>query len=245
MQGAVHIGTSGWHYKHWLGSFYPAELPTREMLKFYTQHFSTVELNNTFYNLPKPSAFETWREKTPESFLFAVKGSRFITHMKKLKDPDSSTQKFFDGVERLGPKLGPILFQLPPRWNLNIERLAQFLESLPREHRYVFEFRDASWLVQEVYVLLREHKAAFCIHDLAGEQSPLEITADFTYIRFHGPGKAKYAGSYSTSQLKEWAKRIGEWRRELSEVYVYFNNDIGGHAVNNARQLAESLAISV
>jgi uncharacterized protein YecE (DUF72 family) len=245
VQGAVHIGTSGWHYKHWLGSFYPAELPTREMLKFYSQHFSTVELNNTFYNLPKPSAFDTWRETTPKNFLFAVKGSRFITHMKKLKDPDSSTKKFFDGIDRLGPKLGPILFQLPPRWNLNLDRLAEFLESLPREHRYVFEFRDASWLVQEVYDLLREHKAAFCIHDLAGEQTPLEITADFTYIRFHGPGRAKYAGSYSDSQLKEWSGRIGEWTRELSQVYVYFNNDIGGHAVNNAKQLAESLAISV
>lgn len=244
MRGNVYIGTSGWHYKHWFGLFYPDKLPAKEMLSFYAQHFSTVELNNTFYNLPAASTFEMWRETSPVNFTFAVKGSRFITHMKKLKDPRSSTAKFFAGVEILGEKLGPILFQLPPRWNLNIERLAEFLESLPKEHLYVFEFRDPSWLVREVFELLRKHNAAFCIHDLAGEQTPLEITSDFTYIRFHGPGKAKYAGSYSPAQLKEWADRIGRWRRELSGVYVYFNNDIGGHAFRNAKQLTELVTTS-
>jgi uncharacterized protein YecE (DUF72 family) len=241
MAGKVHIGTSGWHYKGWVGLFYPEKLPAKEMMSFYAQHFDTVEVNNTFYHLPSATTFDSWRDNSPENFLFAVKGSRFITHMKKLKAPGTSTRKFFLGAERLEQKLGPILFQLPPHWRLNLERLAEFLEALPREHQYVFEFRDLSWLVPEVYELLRKHDAAFCIHDLSAQQTPLEITADFTYIRFHGPGTAKYAGSYSSQTLRNWAKRIDEWRKELLTVYVYFNNDIGGCAVRNARQLRQLL----
>lgn len=237
--GRVFIGTSGWHYKHWLGLFYPEKFPINQMLAFYAQHFDTVELNNTFYHLPLPSSFDKWRESTPRDFVFAVKGSRFITHMKKLKDPESSTQKFFDGAERLEGKLGPILFQLPPRWKLNVERLKQFLESLPSGHRYVFEFRDESWLVKEAFDVLRQFNAAFCIHDLANMRTPLEITANFTYIRFHGPGEAKYQGSYSNRELQEWAERISDWRSELKGIHVYFNNDIGGHAVWNAQALRE------
>jgi len=195
MTGIVRIGTSGWHYKHWLGLFYPAKLVAKEMFRFYALHFNTVELNNTFYRLPGLETFESWRDNSPDGFLFAVKASRFITHMKKLKDPESSTLKFFDGVERLADKLGPILIQLPPRWRVDTERLREFLEVLPKEHRYAIEIRDESWLVKEVYYVLREFNAAFCIHDLGHMQTPLEITADFTYIRFHGPGAAKYRGS--------------------------------------------------
>jgi uncharacterized protein YecE (DUF72 family) len=239
MRGKVFIGTSGWHYKHWLGLFYPQKFPADQMLEFYTKHFDTVELNNSFYHLPLSSSFDNWRESTPRGFVFAVKASRFITHMKKLKDPRASTQKFFDGAERLGRKLGPILFQLPPNWKLNLERLEEFLKSLPPGHRYVFEFRDESWLVKDAFELLRKFNAAFCIHDLANMRTPLEITADFTYIRFHGPGQAKYQGSYTNRELKEWAKRITNWRSQLKAVYVYFNNDIGGHAVWNAQTLKE------
>lgn len=237
--GKVHIGTSGWHYKHWLGLFYPEKLPAREMFSFYSRHFDTVEINNSFYRLPENSTFESWRENSPKDFVFAVKASRFITHMKKLKEPKSSTARFLTATEHLSEKLGPILFQLPPRWHLNAERLAEFLESLPKDHKYAFEFREESWFVPEVYQLLRDHDAAFCIHDLGGKQTPLEITADFTFIRFHGPGEAKYSGSYSNERLREWAKRIKKWRRELSGVFVYFNNDIGGHAVVNAKELKE------
>ncbi|PWT94960.1 MAG: DUF72 domain-containing protein [Blastocatellia bacterium] len=239
MAGRVLIGTSGWHYKHWLGVFYPPNFPTDQMLKFFSRHFDTVELNNTFYHLPRPTSFDMWRDSTPSRFVFAAKGSRFITHMKKLKDPETALAKFFYGPERLGKKLGPVLFQLPPRWKVDTERLNEFLQSLPKEHKYVFEFRDKSWLRNEVYEQLRQFNAALCIHDLGGKQTPLEITANFSYVRFHGPGEAKYAGSYSSSSLKTWSKRVRDWRRELKEIYVYFNNDIGGHAVENAKELKE------
>jgi len=239
MVGKVHIGTSGWYYKHWLGVFYPKKFPAQDMLTFYAQHFDTVEINNSFYHLPANSTFEAWRENAPEKFLFAVKGSRFITHMKKLKDPESSTAKFFQGAERLQEKLGPILFQLPPRWHLNSQRLAAFLETLPKEHKYSFEFRDSSWHIAQVYDLLRKHNCAFCIYDLAGAETPLEVTAAFTYIRLHGPTESRYAGSYPTQTLTKWARRIEAWQKSLSDVYVYFNNDVGGHAVENAKKQEE------
>ncbi|HEU4795342.1 MAG TPA: DUF72 domain-containing protein [Pyrinomonadaceae bacterium] len=236
----VHIGTSGWHYKHWLGGvFYPPDMRPGQMFQFYAQHFDTVEINNSFYHLPSAKTFDNWRDSSPTRFTFAVKGSRFITHMKKLKDPVPSSEKFFDVADRLGKKLGPILFQLPPRWKVNVERLSEFLEALPGRHKYVFEFRDETWLVPEVYKVLRRHKAAFCIHDFADMKIPNEITANFTYIRFHGPTSAKYFGSYSREQLQTWAERINEWSRSLSAIYVYFNNDPGGEAVKNARTLKE------
>jgi uncharacterized protein YecE (DUF72 family) len=231
----IWIGTSGWHYKHWLGVFYPPGTSAGEMLQFYARHFDTVEINNSFYRLPAATTFDTWRESSPPEFCFAVKGSRFITHMKKLKDPESSSEKFFLAADRLEEKLGPILFQLPPRWKLNLERLSEFLEALPKEHKYVFEFRDASWHVPAVFEVLRKYRAAFCIHDFEEMNVPSEITADFAYIRFHGPTSAKYWGSYSERQLEAWAERIAGWR--VSAVYAYFNNDPGGEAVKNALTL--------
>ena len=207
------------------------------MFQFYAKHFDTVEINNSFYHLPSAKTFDNWRESSPPHFLFAVKGSRFITHMKKLKDPVSSSEKFFLVADRLGRKLGPILFQLPPRWKVNLERLAEFLEALPARHKYVFEFRDESWFVPEVYALLRRHKAAFCIHDFGDMKVPQEITAKFSYIRFHGPTSAKYFGSYSSEQLRSWAERIRNWSEQLSSIYIYFNNDPGGEAVKNALEL--------
>jgi uncharacterized protein YecE (DUF72 family) len=234
----IHIGTSGWHYKHWLDDvFYPAGTPASRMFEFYAQHFDTVEINNSFYHLPSAKTFDNWRTSSPPGFLFAVKGSRFITHMKKLKDPRASSEKFFLVADRLGRKLGPILFQLPPRWKVNVERLEEFLETLPKRHKYVIEIRDESWLVPEVYALLRRYKTAFCIHDFADMKIPHKITANFTYIRFHGPTSVKYFGSYSTAQLREWAKRIEDWARRLSAIYIYFNNDPGGEAVRNALEL--------
>jgi uncharacterized protein YecE (DUF72 family) len=209
------------------------------MFDFYAQHFDTVEINNSFYHLPSAKTFDNWRDSSPPTFLFAVKGSRFITHMKKLKDPRPSSEKFFSVADRLGRKLGPILFQLPPRWKVNVDRLAEFLESLPKRHKYVIEIRDESWLVPEIYALLRRHKTAFCIHDFADLKIPHEITANFTYIRFHGPTSAKYFGSYSPAQLREWAKRIEDWAQQLSAIYVYFNNDPGGEAVKNAKELKQ------
>lgn len=241
----IHIGTSGWHYKHWLGGvFYPAGTSPAQMFAFYQKYFDTVEINNSFYHLPAATTFDNWRDSSPARFQFAVKASRFITHMKKLKDPTPSSEKFFLVADRLGKKLGPILFQLPPRWKVNVERLSQFLEALPGRHKYVFEFRDETWLVPEVYEVLRRHKAAFCIHDFADMKIPNEITAGFSYIRFHGPTSAKYFGSYSAAQLQTWAKRIEEWSRRLSAIYVYFNNDPGGEAVKNATELKHLLGVS-
>ena len=235
----VRIGTSGWHYKHWLGVFYPEGTRASDMFQFYARYFDTVEINNSFYRLPTANTFDNWRESSPPKFCYAVKGSRFITHMKKLKDPQSSSAKFFLAADRLGKKLGPILFQLPPRWKMNLERLEEFLQTLPPEHEYAIEFRDESWLVREAYDLLRKYNAAFCIHDFADMKVPLEITADLTYIRFHGPTSAKYWGSYPDRDLRVWADRIKSWRRDLSSVYAYFNNDPEGAAVKNALTLKQ------
>ena len=241
MSAEIRIGTSGWNYKHWIGPFYPPGMPAKDMLAFYAEHFDTVELNNSFYQLPSSKTFKNWRQTVTNDFVFAVKGSRFITHMKKLKAPKTSTKKFFTRVERLEDKLGPILFQLPPHWGCDPDRLAGFLDALPSRRRYVFEFRDQSWYTEEVYDLLKKHNAAFCIYELAGKESPLEITADFTYIRLHGPTRAAYAGSYPPQTLKKWARRIKEWRSDLKAIYFYFNNDPEGHAVNNARKLKDML----
>lgn len=237
--GAIHIGTSGWNYRHWVGRFYPAHLPQNEWLSFYAKHFDTVEINNTFYHLPKIKTFNTWRETVPKNFLFALKASRFITHMKKLTAPKTSSKKLFNRMRRLEETLGPVLFQLPPGWSRNDERLARFLASLPTGHQYVFEFRDVSWLTQDIYDLLRKYNAAFCIHDFRGERTPKELTADFTYVRMHGPHRAAYSGSYPMRTLKDWAERIHEWQNQLTDVYVYFNNDAEGSAIQNALTLRE------
>ena len=210
------------------------------MLASYSQHFKTVELNNSFYHLPATKSFETWRETTPDNFIFAVKGSRFITHMKKLKDPKPATEKFFAPAERLAEKLGPILFQLPPRWRVNLERLSSFLEVLPREHLYAFEFREHSWFTKEVYRLLREHHAALCIYHMTGYDSPHEVTADFVYVRLHGT-ETTYGGSYSDEALRGWAARIKKWQGQSKDVYVYFNNDPDAQAVRNAKTLQRLL----
>jgi uncharacterized protein YecE (DUF72 family) len=236
----VHIGTSGWHYKHWVGTFYPPEMKLSKMLGWYAERFDTVEINSSFYRLPAVTAFETWCRETSAEFCFAVKASRYITHNQKLNDPKSAKQKFISLVERLGNRLGPILFQLPPSWKVNVERLDQFLAGLPRTHRYVFEFRNPTWNIAPVYQVLRKHDAAFCIYELAGFQSPIEITADFTYVRLHGPGN-KYQGDYSDDVLRNWAERIEKWRQHLQHVFVYFDNDQAGFAPKNALRLKQTL----
>ncbi len=235
--GNVYIGTSGWHYKHWIGPFYPEKLPSAQMLNFYTRHFRTVELNNSFYKLPSEAAFAKWREDTPAGFCFAVKASRFLTHNKKLKDPENALRNFLPKAEVLGEKLGPILFQLPPRWKKNADRLHQFLAALPRTHKFVLEFREPSWNSDDVFDILRRFGAAYCTYELAGFHAPFVLTADFTYVRLHGPA-GKYQGSYSDARLAEWAERIAGWRRTLRSVYVYFDNDQAGFAAANAMSLS-------
>jgi uncharacterized protein YecE (DUF72 family) len=233
----IRIGTSGWHYKHWIGRYYPEEMKPSGMLGWYLRDFDTVELNNSFYHLPSEAAFDTWRDAVPSDFVFAVKGSRFITHMIKLKDPNRGIVNFVPRAQRLGRKLGPILWQLPPGWNVNVERLEEFLATLPKGVRYAFELRNQTWMTDAVLEVLEKYDAAFCIYELAGYQSPMEITATWSYIRLHGPTAFKYQGSYSHKQLDQWAKRIDEWK--LRDVYVYFDNDDSAYAVNNALTLKE------
>jgi uncharacterized protein YecE (DUF72 family) len=239
-KGFVHIGTSGWHYGHWRGPFYPKDLADAEFLKFYQQKFHTVEINNSFYRLPTEKALIDWREKVPAGFIFAVKGSRYITHMKKLKDPEKTLAAFLERVPLLEDRLGPILFQLPPHWHFNGGRLREFLTALPRKYRYALELRDPTWLNQEAYGLLEEHGAAFCIYELAGRVSPREVTADFVYIRLHGPGGA-YQGRYDKQTLAGWAGAISTWTEQGKAVYCYFDNDEAGYAALNALELQEML----
>lgn len=235
------IGTSGWHYKHWLDRFYPVGTLPSQMLEFYVHHFDTVEINNSFYALPQEKTAQNWYKAVPNHFCFAVKGSRFLTHMKKLKDPVEGIDRFFSVFHHLKEKLGPILFQLPPRWKRNAERLHSFLMALPSGHQYVFEFRDPDWHNQEIYSMLRQFGAAFCIYDRSGFVSPLEITANFTYIRFHGATTDR--GNYRPDFLRNWALRLSDWRH-LNEIYVYFNNDWEGYAIENALELKRLLAAS-
>lgn len=237
----IRIGTSGWNYPHWRGTFYPEDLGPEAWLEYYRKRFDTVELNKSFYNLPDPEQFVTWRDAVLQDFLFAVKASRYITHMKKLKDPAEAPARFLEHVKALGDRLGPLLFQLPPRWRANPGRLEAFLDALPAGFRCVFEFRDESWISESVTRLLRSRGAAFCIYELAGYRSPTEITTDFTYVRLHGPGDA-YEGSYDDETLSGWARWAGVRDAEGIDVYIYFDNDQHGYAPRNALRLKELLA---
>jgi uncharacterized protein YecE (DUF72 family) len=237
-QGEIHIGTSGWVYKHWKGRFYPEELKPAGWFGYYAEHFSTVEINNSFYRLPDLKTFNAWRSAAPPDFVYAVKASRYMTHMKKLVVDRQSMDKFFRRARHLEEKLGPVLFQLPPSFGVNAERLGKFLAALPQGFRYTFEFRDHSWYTDEVYALLEKHHAAFCIYELEHHVSPLEVTADFIYIRLHGPG-GKYQGDYSEEALRKWAAFCKKWCEKGKDVYVYFDNDQEAYAAFNALSLLE------
>lgn len=234
--GKVHIGTSGWHYKHWKGPFYPENLAARDMLSFYAKHFNTAEINSSFYRLPSKSTLEHWKESVPDGFIFSLKGSRFVTHMKKLKDPSAGVPDLLEVAGCLGGNLGPVLFQLPPRWHVNAGRLEAFLQYLPSGFRYVFEFRDPTWFDAGIYDILAKWRCAFCIYHLAGRLSPVEITAPFVYVRLHGPEGA-YQGCYSTADLSEWAGVFSTWLGQDREIFCYFDNDQAGYAALDALRL--------
>jgi uncharacterized protein YecE (DUF72 family) len=242
-KGKIHIGTSGWHYKHWIGTFYPEGTHEADQLDYYLRFFQTVEINNSFYKLPSIPKFAAWKKAVPANFIFVVKASRFITHMKKLNLDKDGIRKFFTHTSKLRPKLGAILFQLPPQWKINIGRLYEFLKILPKEYRYCFEFRHPSWYHDAVYELLGKFNCAFCIYELAGHKSPMEVPADFVYVRLHGPGANKYQGSYSKTILRGWAKRCLKWKDEGKDVFVYFDNDQAGYAAFNAITLSEFVNI--
>lgn len=235
--GKIHIGTSGWSYDHWKDSFYK-ETPKSDWFKFYASHFGTVEINSSFYRLPNPHTVKKWEKESPKSFVFSVKASRYITHVKRLKEPKEGVKIFLKSITPLKSKLGPILFQLPPNFKVDLERLEKCLSVLPKGNRYTFEFRHDSWFIQEVYELLKKNKIALCITDLEGKLSPVEVTAPFIYIRLHGPQRA-YQGRYSHQKLTGWAKRIRKWLKEALDVYVYFDNDEKGYAVKDTLKLIE------
>ncbi|MCF8079829.1 MAG: DUF72 domain-containing protein [Desulfobacterales bacterium] len=234
----IHIGTSGWHYGHWVGPFYPEKTAKSEFLTHYQSHFDAVEINNFFYRLPSEKTLKHWREAAGPEFTFTAKASRYITHMKKLKDPEDAVSAFFERIDVLSPKLGPILFQLPPNWRFDPERLERFLTALPPGHRYTFEFRDTSWFADPCLEILARHGAAFCIYHLAGELSPRAVTADFIYVRLHGPGDA-YQGRYEKSALAAWAGAFSTWSDQGKEIFCFFDNDQKGFAAVNALELKE------
>jgi uncharacterized protein YecE (DUF72 family) len=237
----VRIGCSGWNYRDWRETVYPKGLPARRWLEHYATIFDTVEVNNTFYRLPSRSAVEAWAKETPSSFLFAVKSSRYLTHMKRLTDMGQGVNRFYERIEPLvaAKKLGPVLWQLPGNFIRDDDRLASALEQLPRG-RHCFEFRHPSWFTDEVYALLRRHRVALVIGD--HPERPFqthELTASWTFIRFHYGSRGR-KGNYSSTELASWRRRIARWRSSV-EVYAYFNNDWNAYAVRNALELRKGL----
>jgi len=235
-----YIGTSGWHYDHWRHHFYPGELDKRKWLEFYTRNFTTVELNNSFYRLPSETAFAAWYDLSPANFIFAVKVSRFITHIKRLKAAEEAVDNFINRAKILGEKLGPLLYQLPPSMHRDDERLASFLSVLPQEMKHVFEFRHQSWLEERGFEILRKYNAGFCVFDMPSLSCPMLATADFAYIRFHG-STGLYSSCYSDEELADWAKKLADLAVNIKAVYIYFNNDAEAFAVRNAVTLSSYL----
>lgn len=244
-KGRIYIGTSGWNHDSWKGgNFYPEGVRESELLREYTKRFSTVEINRSFYRLPSPKAVESWHEQTPDNFVFACKSSRFLSHRRKLKEPEEPIGRLLRTFQPLGKKLGPFLFQLPPRWKVNLERLQHFLAILPPEYRYTIEFRDTSWLCDAVYKALEHRGVALCFYDFKQYRSPEVATADFIYIRLHGPNVDPYWGAYDGRTLSSYAKKIRNWSGEGKDVFCYFDNDRNACAPQDARRLIEKLASS-
>ena len=244
IRGRARIGCSGWQYKHWRGDFYPAEIPQSRWFEYYAAMFDTVEINNSFYRLPERATFATWAKRAPRRFEFAVKASRFLTHMKKLKDPEEPIDRLFGRMTALGPHLGPVLYQLPPGWTVDVARFRRFLESLPDDARHVVEFRDPSWYDHAIRALMEQHNVALCLHDMPGSATGKDPSGPFVYVRFHGAA-SKYGGGYSDARLRGWAEWLNARRDEGRDVYAYFNNDIGGHAPRDAvtlRRVLEEIA---
>ena len=234
------IGVSGWQYPDFTERFYPEHLDKPEQLSYYASHFSTVEINNTFYQLPKEKTIKNWCDCVPSDFIFSVKASRYITHMKNLLEPEETLPRFFERISEFKDKCGPILFQLPPQWRVDTERLKDFLEHLPKEYRHTIEFRNNTWFRDDIYNLLKKHDVAFCIYEIDFKKSPILTTTDFIYIRLHGPGRA-YNDPYDLDALGLWVDRINFWVKNGIEVYCYFDNTHRGYAWDNAQTLKKLL----
>lgn len=238
----LRIGTSGWSYDHWRnGVWYPADVKRGRELDYYARHFDTVEINSSFYHLPRETTFRAWADRTPDDFVFAVKASRYITHRLRLKNAAEPLRLVVGRASLLGAKLGPMLFQLSPSTRLDLDRLRHFVRLLPNDRRFTFEFRHPSWFCEDVYELLAGRNVALTIADTPEYPCVPEVTADFVYVRLHGH-EALYASNYSPEQLSEWARMISCWRNEGRDVYVYFDNDACGFAPCNALELKRMLA---
>lgn len=238
----VYVGTSGWTYDEWRGPFYPRDVPKKDWLRYYGEQFATTEINGSFYRTPSLAAVRAWREQTPDDFLFAWKASKYITHWKRLSATSrTSIALMASRLKVLGPKAGPVLFQLPPQFTVNRDRLASFLKMLPRAYRYAFEFRDASWYDDEIYELLRQHDVSLCLSDHYDAPAPWVVTARHVYVRGHGPG-GDYKDNYPDRTLREWARAIKTWQRQRRTVYVYFDNDWRCAAPQDAQRLLDILA---
>lgn len=246
VSGTFFIGTSGYNYPHWRGRFYPSGLPSKHWITYYADHFNSVELNVTFYRLPLTKTFEGWRERTPTGFSFSLKGSRFITHLKRLEGAADALGTFLERAAILGEKLSIVLWQLPPGLHADSVKLRNFLETL-RSHpignriRQAFEFRHKSWFEDETYALLSQYRCALCVADAPRWPRVKEATTEYVYVRFHGSERL-YGSCYSPEDLEEWGDQIALWLTQGFDVYCYFNNDAEGYAINNARDLREIIS---
>jgi len=240
-----YIGTSGWVYPHWKGRFYPDDLSERRWFEFYARHFDTVEINNTFYRLPDEKTVVRWREQAPESFVYAVKASRFLSHIKRLKGVSAPLRQLLETVGLLRDRLGPILVQLPESFHLtgeNFTRLRVFFRSLPPRPPFVMEFRHASWFTEEVYALMRDYGVGLCIVSDPERPTDFQVTGDCVYVRFHGSGDQRYRGNYQEAELVAWARQIATLAARRT-AYIYFNNDFNAYAIRNAQRLRELLGV--
>jgi uncharacterized protein YecE (DUF72 family) len=224
MTAEIRIGTSGWQYAGWRGRFYPRELPVERWLEHYVATFDTVELNASFYRLQSATTYVAWRRRLPDTFRMSVKASRYLTHVKRLREPKEPLERIWSRARRLGVCLGPVLYQLPPRWHRNVERLEEFAALIPPDHPQAIEFRDPTWYHPDVDALLRRRGLARCVHDMHGSASPTTAVGPFVYLRFHGSG-VTYGGSYSGQALSAWADRVLDWAEAGLPVWAYFNND--------------------
>ena len=244
----LHVGCSGWNYKSWRGTFYPEAMPAAEWLRFYVGVFDTVETNATFDRLPEASTFGSWHDQTPPGFVMAIKASRYLTHLKRLTEPEGPLARLFERAQELGSRLGPVLYQLPGRFRADVGRLDRFLGALPRTLaladgtlrplQHAIEFRDPSWYVEDVFARLDAHGVALCLHDMAGSAIDRAGVGPFTYVRFHGAA-GKYHGSYADDTLKAWARRLAAEWRSGRDVYAYFNNDPDAVSTRDARRLRD------
>lgn len=243
-KGKIFIGTSGWIYSHWNGIFYPEKLSLKEKLLFYSKHFRTTEINYSFYHLPRKRTFKNWYNITPKNFIFSVKGSRFITHIKRLKDIKEPLKNFIENAKELKEKLGPILFQFPPSFKKEreeTERFKKFLELIKKyKLSFAFEFRHKSWFQEKIYNLLRKYNSALVIADSSRYPKAEICTTDFVYFRFHGPGSL-FSSKYSKEQLEKFAQLIKKFLKEKKDIFCYFNNDFSGFAIENAKELIKLL----